>query len=349
MPSRSLAIQAQVTGLTTYVSEQLVPGGLVPRAMKSYASIPVTTDLPYGSAKPNGQCEVILKQEESRQAVAKREWKILGTGVKGSTRGRRLAMREPQILSAKAGIDAAKSSLAGARLALARTKITAPFNAVVRTENIEIGQRIGPGQPLATLVGTDHWWVQVSIPIKALKWLKIPGSAVTLSAPSTENKTGQRRGRVLRTLPDVDRGSQMARILVEVPDPLGLSGDKAPLLLGSTVQVRMQGKDVQDVLSIPREALRRGNEVWLVDQNNQLVNRTVKIVWRERTHLLVTGIKASDRVISSALAGGTPGMKLRVIGDPDSTIKKAVDTESRTIRPQGKQARAQKENERRTR
>ena len=342
-PARTVAVQAEVVGLITQHSNALVPGGVV-KANESLVKIdPRDYALTIRQRKAQlASAQVQLEQEQSRQAIAKREWALLGKDVTASQRGRRLALREPQIESAKAAIDAAKSSLDAARLALSRTEIKAPFNAVVRNEAVEIGQRVGPGQPLATLVGTDVWWLSVSIPIKALDWLKIPGSSAEISPMSDRATKVKRTGTLVRVLPEVEAGSQMARVLVEIDDPLGLKSDRPSLLLGATVQVRLEGKKLSNVLEIPRSALRKHSEVWLIDQKNQLVSRPVTVVWREQDTLLVRGIKSTDRIVSSALAGGTPGMQLRILESPP--VQGAPETKATKApsRAPSKQARAPK-------
>ena len=52
--------------------------------------------------------------------------------------------------------------------------MTAPFNALVLDDSIEIGQVSRPhGNPVATLVGTDEFEVIASIPIAKLEWITI--------------------------------------------------------------------------------------------------------------------------------------------------------------------------------
>jgi 3-oxoacid CoA-transferase subunit A len=48
---------------------------------------------------------------------------------------------------------------------------------MVLQRQVDLGQLVGPGTPLATLVGTDQFWVQVSIPVDRLGWIAIPGVA----------------------------------------------------------------------------------------------------------------------------------------------------------------------------
>ena len=46
---------------------------------------------------------------------------------------------------------------------------------MVQSEAIDVGQVVGPQSRVATLVGTDAFWVKVAIPVSHLKRLAIPG------------------------------------------------------------------------------------------------------------------------------------------------------------------------------
>jgi hypothetical protein len=93
-----------------------------------------------------------------------------------------------------------------------------------------------------------------------------------------------RKGRVARLLPDLTQEGRMARLLIEVKDPLDLQvkEKKRPmLLLGEYVRVLIEGTELRDVYRIPRSALRNDSEVWIVDEESKLAIRPVKTIWRD--------------------------------------------------------------------
>ena len=95
-----------------------------------------------------------LEVERSRKRVAEKEWELLSGDMELSEEGRNLALRNPQLQSAKAELKAARAALGQARLALERTTIPAPFDGLVMQANGEIGQQVSPATPVATLVDT---------------------------------------------------------------------------------------------------------------------------------------------------------------------------------------------------
>jgi RND family efflux transporter MFP subunit len=250
--------------------------------------------------------------ERGRRSVAEREWKLLGDGTKADDSAKRRALREPQRASALAAVRAAEAGVSKARLAAARTRIKTPFNALVVEEGVEAGQVVQPGVRLGKLVGTDAFWVQVSVPVADLDWLDIPGARATVTHRSG-TRVVKRRGTVVRMLGDLDPLGSMARLVVEVPDPLGLKNEAKPLLLGAFVEVALEGRSADHVYELPRVALREGDRVWRVDADQRLVSGPVTVLRRMRATVLVSkGLADGDRVITSRLASPVPGMELRV-------------------------------------
>jgi RND family efflux transporter MFP subunit len=333
VPAREVALQAEIAGRVTHVDAALAPGGRV----ASGTELMRIDERDYRLAIEQQRAEVEkarfeLEMEQGRKSVAHREWKLLGDDAPHDDKGKSLALREPQIRNARAGVKAAESGLEQARISLERTRLRAPFNAVVRTEGVEVGQVVRPGQTVATLVGTDQWWVQVSLPADELGWLEVPGARATLLQDLGGGHTASRTGRVVRLMSDVDPVGLMARVLVEVDDPLGLKNPGlTPLLLGSVVDVTLDGRDIADVREIPRRALREGDTVWTArevklegaapalraafagrDAGQVLDVRKVRVVRRERDRVLVRAedLPADAKVIVSRLAAPVPGIAL---------------------------------------
>jgi multidrug efflux pump subunit AcrA (membrane-fusion protein) len=234
-----------------------------------------------------------------------------------------------------------------AHLSLSRTTLVAPFNAFVQMERVDLGQLVGPQSQLATLVGTDTFWVQVSIPLDKLPYVKLPQGDNAGSHARVWIDTGQgrieREGRVIRLLGDLDPVGRMARLVVEVQDPFGLKPKTSsaesglakptdemdagsptpsalPLLLGSFVHVDIEGKRLDQVVEIPRRALRSDNTVWLLNSKDELTIKSVRVVWSTSRSTIIRGSLATgDRVIVSRLGGAVSGMKLRVMAPAPAT------------------------------
>lgn len=325
MAARSLELKVQVGGQVTELNEGLVPGGrvkdgdlLVRIERRDYDLAIHEASARVATAEQNRDMEL------GRRSVAEREWALLGNSAKAGEAAQRRALREPQKQNAAAAVRAAEATVAKARLAASRTRIHAPFNALVLDEAVEVGQVVQPGLRLARLVGTDAFWVQVSVPVSDLSWIDVPGASARVTHQSGD-RVVSRRGTVVRLLGDLDPMGSMARLVVEVADPLGLEDGGEALLLRSFVQVAIDGRSVDDVYEVPRVALREGDRVWRVDVDDTLLSGPVKVVRRMRETVLVSGgLSDGDRVVTSRLASPVPGMKLRVKAPPATSRAEAA-------------------------
>ncbi len=327
VPAQQIQLRPEVQGRITKHADALVPGGIVKKG-----DVLVRIDArEYALAVQQAEAALLrsetdMKMEVGRKAVASREWKLVGDPAKSTESGRALALREPQLESAKAAVASAQSSLERAQLNVDRTVVRAPFNAMINEEAVEVGQLVGPTTNLATLVGTDKFWVQVSVPVAELAWIDVPGvrggEGARASIVQEIGKTPVvREGRVIRLLGELDPKGRMARLLVEVDDPLGLEkGDDSglPLLLGAYVRVEIAGRSIDRVAELPRRAIRDGDAVWLAANDNTLRIQPVHVAWRGREVVYIDrGLNDGDRVIVSRLATPIAGMKIRTGDEPD--------------------------------
>ncbi len=337
-PARQVMLQSQVSGRLLWHHAQLVPGGLV-QAEETLVRLD-GRDYQLNIASQQAalkQAEQGLDLERGRQTVAEKELALFGDEVPTTAEGKALVLREPQLESAKASVESARSNIALSRLNLSRTTLKAPFNALVQAESVELGQLVQPQTQLATLVGTDTFWVQAAVPLAEVEWIRIPGVNGASGSPvEVVQRLGsqevRRQGRVLRLTGEVDEAGQMAQVLVEVDDPLNLKGgageSKLPLLLGSFVEVRIQGAELQNVVKVPREAVRGGGSAW-VYVDGKLEIRELEVAWREPDVVLVRGgLKAGEQLITSRLATPVHGMDVR-----------APAEETAALSPQGEEAR----------
>lgn len=335
VPAQRVELKPQVNGRVTWQSPELVPGGKV-RSGQLLVRIE-TEDYQLAVEQQMAavqRAQLDLQLERSRKRVAEREWELLAQDDAATAGDKALALREPQVRTARVALESAQSGLKQSQLNLQRTAVRAPFNALIQTEQVDLGQLVTNQTPVATLVGTDAFWVQVAIPQDQLPWvaLKELGAPRNATAEVTHTFGARqlvRSGKVIRLLGDLDPVGRMARLLIEVSDPLGLKGKQPslPLLLGSFVEVEIEGQVLEMVVALPRVALREGNRVYVVDRDGRLGIRRVEIAFREKKQVFVRkGLDPEERVITSPLATPVPGMKLRDLSRPPDTKAQTART-----------------------
>jgi len=321
-PAREMTLKSRVAGQVVHLSPHFTPGGL----LKAGEEVVRIDDADYTIAVIRAQgslteAQHALNVEMGHQQVARKEWELLNGQATDRDANQELALRKSHLAKARAQVAAAQAALEKARLDLGRTRLSAPFNAMVRTRRIEEGSYVGAQENLATLVGTDTYWVQVSLPVNRLAWLQVPRNGDIQGSPAEirHTQSGTYGGRVIRLLGDLSDTGRMARLLVEIPDPLGLKSRDAkntPLLLGEYVRITITGKELADVYAIPRTALRDNQYIWLAQPDNTLEIRSVAPLWRDAEHIfLKKEVRSGERLIVSELAGPVTGMPLKIAGE----------------------------------
>jgi RND family efflux transporter MFP subunit len=319
IPDREVVLKSRVAGEVVDIDPEFTEGGFLRKNMKLLQIDPLDYELALARQQSAvADAEYALKLELGHQAVAKREWELLSGDQPVQDMEKELALRKPHLDKARAELAAAQAELETAMLNLDRTRIMAPFNAMVRSKSVDLGSQVTPQESLAELVGTDVYRIQASIPMDHLGWIQIPGQADG-SGSKARIIYGQGHecmGTVTRLMGDLSTEGRMARILVEIKDPLGLKAvdqHRVPLLIGEYVRVEIQGRKLDHVFQISRTALRDNSSVWIATENQTLEIRKVRPVWRDADIVLLQdGLKPQERLIVSDLPAVVEGMSVRV-------------------------------------
>ena len=336
VPAREVMLQPQVSGEVLQISDELLPGGRFRKGEELLRIDPADYELALRQRESElAQAQSNLRIEEGQQAIALREFEMLGDSTPGENNA--LMLREPQLQAVRASVAQAQAVLDRARLDLQRTRILVPFNAIVQSRDVNAGTRVTTASRLATLVGTDQYWLELSVPVDQLRWLTFPGggeqtgSEVRIYNEAAWGSDRFRLGRVIRLAGDLESEGRMARVLVAVDDPLALQADHVDmpvLLLNSYVRVVIEGKTLRNVAQVDRAWLRDQDRIWIRDAEGRLRIRAVTIPFRSRDRVLISeGIATGEQLVTTDLSAPVEGMALRLEGDAASTAKPAAGEE----------------------
>ncbi|MEJ2602855.1 MAG: efflux RND transporter periplasmic adaptor subunit [Gammaproteobacteria bacterium] len=330
-PARRVAVQPQVGGKVVEINDALVPGGLVSAGDLLFRIEDEDYRLAVESARTRlAEAEAQLALERGRRRVAEREWRLFADERDEEGADPALALREPQLAAAEAAVDAATAQLRQAELNLARTRVSAPFNALVLEENVDPGQTLSPQSLAATLAGTDEAWVQAALPVDRLPYVHLPdddgsGGSIAEIHYDAGGTSIVRRGRVARLLGDLDPAGRLARVLVTIDDPLALETGGLPLFFDSYVDVEIESDRVLEIVPLERAWLRPGDRVYVYGEDGRLDIRDLEIGWRTPERVMVAGgLRAGELVITSPLASPVEGMKLRLQDEMPVGVREAA-------------------------
>ncbi len=261
------------------------------------------------------RAEAALELEEGRGEVAREDWRQLGRGEPTP-----LALRQPQLRSARADVEAARAARDRADRDLARCEIRVPFACRLVSRQAEVGQWVAPGTPLAVIDGTDTFEVPLPLALSDLDALGIGLGPVSDPLPvRLHARIGDRErewsARLVRTQGELDPATRMVRAVARIDDPYALREDSthAPLAPGLFVEAEIRGRVVEDVYALPRKAVLPGDRCLIVDGDLHLHARTLTVLRREEDEVLVDeGLQDGERLCLSPIPDFVEGMAVRI-------------------------------------
>jgi len=259
--------------------------------------------------------ELTLAQEQALAEQAAADWEALGDGDASP-----LTLRHPQLKQAQALVESAQAALAKAQRDLDRTEIKAPYDGIVLTKNVDIGQYIiaNPANPIARIYATSRGEIRLPITAAEANFLDSRTKRqrfVTLTLPNTKSdETWQ--ARLARIEDTINPNSRLLYVVAELPEPFTETAQPSALRRGTFMAAEIEGRAVQNAYSIPRYALRGSNTVYIYTDENTLETRTVDILKSDAKQVVITaGLNTGERVVISPIAYYIEGMDVSIVNE----------------------------------
>jgi RND family efflux transporter MFP subunit len=345
-PRAEIDVAAQINGKVASVAPAFQSGGRVSAGEVLFRIDDADYQNRVQQARANVAAQLVaLLQAEEEARIARAEYEgFLRRRGDGAPPGEAspLTLREPQLAAARAALARDSAALADAELALSRTEVSAPFSGIVRTEMVDVGQFVAAGQGVGRLYADDA--VEVVVPLSDADAALIPdlwmldagdGDASVEATVIAEygDRTYTWSGYVDRAEAALDEQTRTIDVVVRVPDPF--AGGRAtaledggaeaspddghggpPLLVGQFVEVRIAGAAPEQYFTVPRAALRTGNEIWALHQDSLVTIVPVGVLQRADELVYVTGpLVGGQSVVLNGLQFATEGMVVRTDTD----------------------------------
>lgn len=217
-PLESTNLSAQVSGEVTSWNENFVAGGIVKRDDVLFTIEKDAYEAALLQAESElTQAQAQLIEEQARADVAKREARNLPANKVSD-----LYLRKPQVLSAQAQVKSAEARLRIAQRDMDNTEVRAPYDALVVSRDVGVGQFVNVGMNTAMLHNIET--AEVIFPIAGFDGQYLPETVTGQSAQViTKGRTPiSRAATIVRDLGVVDEATRMTNLVVRIPDPLSL-------------------------------------------------------------------------------------------------------------------------------
>ena len=217
-------------------------------------------------------------------------------------RARRLRLNE---VNSQADLDAAETraaqangTVANLRAIIAKKTIRAPFDGRIAIRQVELGQVVSPGTPIASLQSVTPIHADFWLPQQALAVLK-RGQRTRLGTDAFPGVAWE--GEISTVNPEVDPATRNVRVRATFPNPDGR------LRPGMFANVEVLSPERRSVLAIPATAVifaPYGDSVFAIEEKKDQAGKTVTIA---RQRFVQTGERRGDlvAVLSGLQAGET--------------------------------------------
>ncbi len=317
-PLTQTVLTAEVGGEVIYRSKKFSEGSSVIEG-EILAKIDDTDlQLQYKNALlqlANAEVQHSLQLAEAE--IAKEAWEKIGDGVASD-----LTLKKPQLKQAEALLEVAKAQVSSAKNKLNKTEIVAPYAGRIQSVNIDLGTTIIPGQPVGALYTSSEIEVTLAVKDNDLQFLSIPMDGRKLD-PSEQalveirsfykGKNQTWIGRLERVDGIIDPVTRMINLIAVFKNDF-IETDKPNLPIGLFVEALIDGINLKNIFSIPVNAISENNEVYIVNNDNELESRQLSILKKYSDFVIVKdGLKAGERIVISKLSTASNGIKVNPV------------------------------------
>lgn len=319
-PKHQTMLSTQVSGRVVSISDKFNEGGFFKKGdvLVALESDDYQTDLLLAEAEL-ARAQASLDEEIARSKVAEREWSSINSGTPPE-----LGLRKPQLAREKANLKAATANINRAKRNLSRTQITAPYDGLVKSRMIDIGQFAPMGTQIGEVFSTSN--AQVRLPltdndVAFIGDLQLEQPQVSLSA-DIAGKRHFWQGKLVRDEAVLDAARRVIYGVVEIEDPYNLEANQHPsrLKFGRFVSAAISGMKASGIVKLPRYVIRLDGTVLTVTEDNTIKINTVEVMRADEDFVYISGgLPLDQKVVMSAMSTPYDGMPVRFTDDEPST------------------------------
>ena len=306
-PRTETTLSAEISGAIVQISPKFIAGGVFD-AGETLIRIDPTN---YEVAVDRAEAALTQRQIEFDGAE-----KLRSQGYRA----------ESEYASAAAALAGAKADLVNAKRNLERTRISLPYAGMVRSKEADIGQYVNPGTRLGITFSTSAAEVRLPLTDQDLAFVSLPDAGDIMASgavegPKVELQATQQgvlrtwTARIVRTEGVVDESNRVTYAVARVEDPYRLGGsspNEYALPMGTFVAAQIEGSTLDDVIRIPRMALRANNQLMFIDADNRVRMQSVDVIRADADYAyLRAGALPSDRISMTVIESAMNGMKVR--------------------------------------
>lgn len=195
------------------------------------------------------------------------------------------------LAEAETALKVADAALRRAKDELDRTIIKAPFAGIMGLSNLQAGDYLAVGAPIASIDDRTKLLIEFTVP-------EAVASAIKIGLPvraSLITRTGEIHNGVVQAVGTrIDPVSRTLTVRAEIPNP------ESKLIPGSTfsISIQLPGQETPSVPALAIQWDREGAYVWKLGENNTVQRVNAAILGRDGDRVMIDAqLKPGDKVI----------------------------------------------------
>jgi multidrug efflux pump subunit AcrA (membrane-fusion protein) len=251
--------------------------------------------------------------------------------------------------TARANAQAAQAAARAAQAALSYDNIRSPITGRAGIINVFPGALVQPGNTVSTsttatttttqgamvtITQLDPMNVQFTVPESALPALfaaQQAGQTPTINFQMGDGKKREGKVYVIDNQVDQAIGAVKVKAVVDNADHT--------LIPGQFVRLQVKAGSFKDVLVVPSQAVvtnARGDQVFVVDAENTVTLKPVKVQTQSQGFAVITGINAGDKVVVEGKQNLRPNSKVKEAAAKGEAKGDAKPQEKADAKPEAK-------------
>ncbi|GAA0204906.1 hypothetical protein GCM10009123_10480 [Kangiella japonica] len=266
-----------------------------------------------------------LNEEKARAEQALKDWKKINPNKKANS----LVLREPQMASAQAKLDAAIARLEKAKLALSRTQVVAPYDGYIVKRLVSEGELINSNKPVAEIFASDSLEVRLPVASNKVQFLK-SGDGEPAQVKLQADFAGNTESWIVpldRSDSVIDKDTRQWYVTAKLPKDFLQKNPQVKV--GQFVSAEIEGRLLKNVVIVPSTVLTSDNRVFKFT-DGAVYRKNIKILWQDDKDTVIdpdgaeTELELGDLVVTSRLNFVADGAKAKV-NEQSSQVSRSVN------------------------
>lgn len=269
-----------------------------------------------------------LNEEKALAAQALKDWKKINPNKEANA----LVLRQPQMESAEASLEAAMARLEKAKLALSRSTVVAPYDGYIVQRLVSLGELINSNTPVANIFSQNSLEIRLPVASNKVQFLKSPNKG-----PAEVKLEADFAGKTESWIVPVDRSDSVIddetrQWYVTAKLPSDFLNQNPKVKVGQFVSAEVEGELLERVIVVPSTVLTADDQIFIY-REGAVYRRDIKILWQDEKNTVIDPAGSSpelvegEQLVTSRLTFVADGAKARL---KDAVVGQQKEPESQT-------------------